>query len=119
MLAGSAGRREPPDAPRPACDFCGALRPRRERRRLIWESGLDGDLVLADLCGPCASQAADLIESYGGHGRNAIRLTQAAPLSPTETTALQRVGDILVRSLLYALIAVAAFVLVTFLSSLG
>jgi hypothetical protein len=119
MLAGSAGRRELPDAPRPACDFCGAPLVRGDRRRLIWDSGVGGDLVLADLCSPCANKATRLLDSYGGHGRNAIRLTQAAVVSAAETTPLQRAGGILVRSLLYALIALVAFVLVTLVTSRG
>src|SRR5215204_6585475 len=106
MLAGSGGRRERDDAPLPVCDFCGALRARGERRRLIWDSGLGGGLVLADLCGRCMSEAARLLELYGGHGRDAIRLTQAAPVSAAEKTPLQRVGGILVRSILYVLIAI-------------
>jgi hypothetical protein len=119
MLAGTAARREPLDAPRPACDFCRAPLVRGDRRRLTWDSGGSGDLVLADLCSPCANKATQLLDSYGGHGRNAIRLTQAAAVSAAETTRLRRAGDILVRNLLYALIALVAFVLVTLLTSRG
>jgi hypothetical protein len=73
--------------------------------------------VLADLCGRCAAEGTRLLEVYGGHGREVIRLTQAAPMSAVAPGLVQRVRGILVRGLLYVLIALAAFVVVTFVTS--
>jgi hypothetical protein len=98
------------------CDVCGAPRERGERRRLVWESGL-GDLVLADLCARCAGQSDRLLAMYGGRGRDAVRLTQEGSISAVERAPVRRVGGMIVRGLVYVLIAVAAFVLVTLVSS--
>lgn len=99
--------------------MCGAPRARGERRRLVWDSGVGGELVLADVCGRCAGQADRLLEMYGGHGRNAMRLTQEATVSTRETRPAQRVGGIVVRGLLYLLIALASFFVFTFVTSRG
>jgi hypothetical protein len=98
--------------PGEACDFCGATRARGERRRLVWDSGLGGDVVLADLCERCAGDADRLLEMHGGRGRKAMRLTQASAVSSPET-AIQRVGGALVRGLVYLLIGLATFVIFT------
>jgi hypothetical protein len=101
------------------CDVCAAPRPRGERRRLVWDSGLGGDLVLADLCGRCAAEVDRLLELYGGHGRNAIRLTQADAVSVRERAPVRKVGGIAVRGLFYLLIALASFLVVTFVTARG
>jgi hypothetical protein len=119
MPAGGVGRREPHETPGVPCDFCGAPRARGERRRFVWDTGLGDELVLADLCGRCANQADRLLEVYGGFGRAAIRFTQAAPVPAVKPPPVQRVGSILVRGLVYLLIALAAFVVVTFVTSRG
>lgn len=115
MPAAGVGRRD--DTPRVACDFCGAARARGERRRFVWNTGLGDELVLADLCGRCATEAVRLLAVYGGHGRKAIRFMQAAPVSAVEPGPVRRVGGILGRGLVYILIALAAFVVVTFVTS--
>jgi hypothetical protein len=101
------------------CDVCGAPRARGERRRLVWDSGLGGDLVLADLCGRCAAEVDRILELHGGYGRNAIRLTQADALSVRERAPVRKVGGIAVRGLLYLLIALASFLVVTFVTARG
>jgi hypothetical protein len=101
------------------CDVCGAPRARGERRRLVWDSGLDGDLVLADLCGRCAAEVDRLLERYGGHGRNAMRLTQADAVAAPERAPVRKVGGIAVRGLVYLLIALASFLVVTFITARG
>jgi hypothetical protein len=100
-----------------ACDVCGAPLARGERRRLVWDSALGGELVLADLCSRCAGQADRLIEMYGGRGRNNVRLTRANPVSALERAPVQRLGGSIVRGVVYVLIAVATFVVVTFVTS--
>jgi hypothetical protein len=100
-----------------ACDVCGAARARGERRRLVWDSGLDGALVLADLCGRCAGQSDRLLEIYGGYGRHAVRFMQSEPVSVRPMATLQQLGGNVVRGLIYVLIAVAAFVVYTFVTA--
>jgi hypothetical protein len=81
----------------------------------VWDSGLGGDVVLADLCRRCAAHGDRLLELYAGHGRSAMRLTQrvAAP----ERRLVQRVSGMLMRGVLYTLIALAVFFLVTFVTA--
>jgi hypothetical protein len=86
---------------------------------LVWYSELAGDLVLADLCERCAAQADSLLEMYGRRGRSAMRLTQASPVSAPETAPLQRVAGATVRGLVYVLIALATFVVFTFVTARG
>jgi hypothetical protein len=94
---------------------CGAALRRGERRRIVWDSGLGGVVVLADLCRRCAADGERLLELYGGHGRGAMRLTQS--VAAPETGLVQRVGGMLMRGVLYALIALAVFFVVTFITS--
>jgi hypothetical protein len=103
------------------CDLCGAPLPRGERWRLVWKSGLVGDLVLADLCARCAGESDRFLERYGGGGREAVRLTQERFVPAVEPAPgqLQRVGGMIVRGLVYVLIALATFVVVTLVTSRG
>jgi hypothetical protein len=98
-----------------ACDVCGAALRRGERRRIVWDTGLGGDVVLADLCRRCAADGDRLLELYGGQGRSAMRLTQ--PVAAEEPGLVQRVSAMLMRGVLYALIALAVFFVVTFVTS--
>jgi hypothetical protein len=123
-IGARTGRRSRPSDAREAragapCDVCGTPRARGERLRLVWDSGLGGDLVLADLCDRCAGQADRLLEMHGGRGRTAMRLTQASLVSAPERARMQRVGGAIVRGLVYVLIALAAFVVFTFVTSRG
>jgi hypothetical protein len=98
-----------------ACDVCGAALTRGERCRIVWDTGLGGDVVLADLCRRCAADGDRLLEAYGGYGRSAMRLTQ--PVAAPQTGLVQRVSAMVVRGVLYALIALAVFFVVTFVTS--
>lgn len=99
------------------CDVCGALLSRGERRRLVWNSGPGGDLVLAELCARCASQPDRLLERYGGRGRDALRITQETSAAVVEPAPMRRAGDMIVRALVYVLIALATFFVVTLVTS--
>lgn len=101
------------------CDVCGELRARGERRRLVWTSEPDGDLVLADLCARCAGESHRFLEMYGGRGRDAVRLTQEGAVSAVKRAPVPRAAGMFVRGLVYVLLAVAAFVLVTLLTARG
>jgi hypothetical protein len=56
---------------------------------------------------------------YGGRGRTAMRLTRATPVSAPKTAPIQRVGGTILRGLVYVLIALATFVVFTFVTSRG
>ena len=92
---------------------------KRERYRFVWDTGLGDELVLADLCGRCATEAARLRDVYGGHGREAITFVQANRVSAVEAGRAQTVGGILGHGLVYVLIGLGAFVVVSFLTSRG
>jgi hypothetical protein len=96
---------------------CGAVRARGERRRIVWDTGLGGDVVLADLCRRCAADGDRLLELHGGHGRTAMRLTQ--PVATSETGLVKRVSGVVLRGALYGLIALAVFFVVTLFTSRG
>jgi hypothetical protein len=130
--AADAGRREEADLARTGwqptdagsvritrsarCDFCGSAGLRGERHRFVWGSPVATELVLAELCNHCASHADGLLKLYGGHGRHAIRLVQEAR-SKQPTVPRHRVSGAIARGLLYLLIALAAFLIVTLISS--
>jgi hypothetical protein len=105
------------------CDFCRRALVRNQRQRLVWESGLGDEIVLADLCSRCATRADELLERYGGHGRSAVRLlTQTRHSVPAHEGAgfiarhsaptLEAFGFI-ARNAIYLIVAVAAFLVVT------
>jgi predicted benzoate:H+ symporter BenE len=84
---------------------------------LVWDSGRDGELVLAELCARCAGQADELVAVFGGRGREAMRLTQHVAVSPAERTPVRRVGGVVVRGVVYVLVGVVAFLVITFLTA--
>jgi hypothetical protein len=97
------------------CDFCGAARSPVERNRVVWDSGIDSYLVLADLCTRCAADADRLLDLYGGPGRNALRLTRDRRAAlPGRAARARTLGRVLV----YLLAGLASFILVTLISSL-
>jgi hypothetical protein len=104
-------------AKRPVCDFCGSPRARDEHHRLVWESTFATELVLAELCSRCAAQADRLLEMHGGRGRDAISLARPARGSALPTTPRQRAFGFLARGLLYLLVALAFFFIVTLITS--
>jgi hypothetical protein len=99
------------------CDVCGSARPRDERHRLVWERDPGTRLVLAELCRGCAAGADPLLQLYGGRGREAIRLVAEIRVSPPARKAPPRVFGYAARGIVYVLIAMAAFVLVTLATS--
>ena len=113
------GANRRPTSSRLTCDVCGKARTRGERHRLVWESDDPATgLVLADLCRDCATFADQLLELYGGCGRDAISLVQEIRASPPARTQ-PRVLGYAARGLLYLLIVIASFVLVTLVTSRG
>jgi len=115
--AGEVGVDHGPTPKRLACDLCGGTRPRSERHRLVWESDSATRLVLAELCRDCASFADPLLELYGGHGREAIRLVEETRLAPPSRPAGLRLLGFSTRVILYLLIAAGSFLLVTLVTS--
>jgi hypothetical protein len=99
------------------CDVCGSPRPREERPRLVWERDAGTRLVLAELCRGCATGADLLLQLYGGRGRETIRLVDEIRVSPPARKAQPRVFGYAVRGIVYVLIAMAAFLLVTLATS--
>lgn len=84
---------------------------------MVWDSRRDGELVLAELCPRCAGQADELVALFGGRGREAMRLTQHVAVSPAERMPVRRFGGVVVRGVVYVLVAVVAFFVITFLTA--
>ena len=101
------------------CDMCGAARARSERRRLVWDTGLGIEVVLAELCRQCAGQPDRLLEMYGGRGHDAMRITQGDPVPAREPAPRHTMRGLVIRGFFYLLVALAAFVVVTTLTSRG
>jgi hypothetical protein len=116
---GEVGAEHRRTSTRLACDVCGRARTRDERRRLVWESDPANRIVLAELCRNCATFADPLLELYGGCGRDAISLVQEIRASPPPRTVQPRVLGYAARWMLYVLIAIGSFVLVTLVTSRG
>jgi hypothetical protein len=85
----------------------------------VWENVLAPALVLAELCQKCAMRADPLLELYGGSGRDAIGLVNDVRDVRPPTAAQLRVLGFTARGVLYLLIAIASFVLVTLVTSRG
>jgi hypothetical protein len=100
-----------------ACDVCGNARTRGERHRLVWESVPANRLVLAELCRNCATFADVLLDLYGGCGRDSVVLVHEIRASSPTRSVQPRVFGHVARGILYLLIALAAFVLVTLATS--
>jgi hypothetical protein len=100
-----------------ACDVCGNARTRGERHRLVWESVPANRLVLAELCRNCAMFADVLLDLYGGCGRDSVVLVHEIRASLPTRSVQPRVFGHVARGILYLLIALAAFVLVTMATS--
>lgn len=108
-----------PMSGRLVCDVCRSAPSRNERHRLVWECDPGTPLVLAELCRDCATLADPLIELYGGFGREAISLAQEIRASPPPPSVQPRIFGYTARGVLYLLIAVASFVLVTLVTARG
>jgi hypothetical protein len=98
------------------CDFCAAGCAKSERRRLIWETESDGELVLADLCPRCASEPDWLLETYGRRGGTSLRVTRPATAA-TGFIFLRRTSSVVVSAAVYLLIALATFFVVTLITA--
>ena len=102
-----------------SCDLCGAARARSERGRLVWDSGLGNELVLADLCRRCAGAPDELLEIYGTRSHGALRVTPADPVSGRDAAAGHSIRGVVLRGLAYVVVALAAFVVITIVTSRG
>jgi hypothetical protein len=103
----------------PACDFCGAVCARSQRRRLTWETERGDELVLADLCARCAAHADRLLALYGGRGRASMQLSGPGRADAIPLALVRRASGALMRALVYVLIALAVFFVVTLITSRG
>ena len=105
-----APRRDAESHPRAAltCDFCRSPLATGERHRLVWESSVAGELVLAESCGRCATSLG-----FRTTRPDALRLVQdAGPSAPAH-----RVVGFVAHGVLYVLIAVTFFLIVTLISA--
>src|SRR5262249_12976552 len=97
-------------------DFCRGPLARGERHRLVWESGVAGELILAELCAGCATTWFDSRRSQA----DTLRLVQdcrASALSGRASALAPKAVGFAARGVLYLLIAVAIFLIVTLISS--
>jgi hypothetical protein len=99
------------------CDFCRRAYARFDGRRLVWDAGAVGDLVLAELCDRCASSADGLLDAYAGHGRASMRLVAPNTADAPGLVLLRRTSGALVRTAIYVAIALATFFVVTLLTT--
>jgi hypothetical protein len=70
--------------------------------------------VLAELCGRCAERPDRLLEVYGGRGHDALRVTH---VHGREAQPRHTMRGIILRGVVYVLVALAAFVVVTSITS--
>lgn len=91
------------------CDFCRGAIARDERYRLVWESAFAGELVLAEMCCGCATK------SFASRTArpDTLRLVQDVRHSAPG----HRVAGFVAHGVLYLLIAVTFFLIVTLISS--
>jgi hypothetical protein len=99
------------------CDFCGASYAKSERRRLIWQTEADGELVLANLCPRCVSNADRLLAAHGGRGRASLRVDAPQRAETMRLRVLRTTSSAIVRTTIYLLIALATFFIVTLLTA--
>ena len=116
---GEAGADHRPTSNRLACDVCGYARTPHERHRLVLGSDHATELVFAELCRDCATLVDQLLELYAGRSRDAIKLVQEILASSPPRTVQPRVLVYTARGMLYLLIAIASFLLVTLVTSRG
>jgi len=102
-----------------ACDICGGARTRSERQRLIWAATPDDELILAELCRNCATRPEVVLETYGARSHGALWITPANVVSVRESAPARAIGGVVLRGLIYVLVALAAFVVVTAVTSHG
>jgi hypothetical protein len=101
---------------RVTCDMCGGARKRSERHRLVWDAGDDTELILAELCPICAERPGRVLEFYGSRRHDALRVIHVHAAREGQRQGHTTRG-IIVRGLVYILVALAAFVVVTSVTS--
>jgi hypothetical protein len=74
---------------------------------------------LADLCARCAAHADRLLDVYGGRGRSSMRLTIPGTPDVIPLALVRRATGALMRAVVYVLIALAVFFVVTLITSRG
>jgi hypothetical protein len=110
LPAGSRMNEAVSGSPRgPYCDFCRAALVRGERHRLVWDSAVAGELVLAELCAGCATR-------WFGPRRSQVDTLRLVQAGRASVPAPKAVG-FAARGVLYLLIAVTFFLIVTVISS--
>jgi hypothetical protein len=95
------------------CDFCRSAFPRGERHRLVWESAVAGELVLAEICSRCAAKSFGSAHGASTSQPDTLRLVQAVESS----APAHRVVAFVAHGVLYLVIAVTFFLIVTLISS--
>ncbi len=95
------------------CDFCRSALAIGERHRLVWESAVAGELVLAEVCAGCATRFSDSALRSSTSQLDTLRLVQDVRASPPAL----KVAGFAARGALYVLIAVTFFLIVTLISS--
>jgi hypothetical protein len=83
----------------------------------VWDAGLGTELVLAELCGRCAERPDRLLEVYGRRGHDALRVTSTRVHAARKAQPRHTTRGIVLRGLVYVLVALAAFVVVTSITS--
>lgn len=116
---GQVGADRRPTSKRLACDVCGYARAPDERHRLVWGSDRAPQLVFAELCRDCATFVDQLLELYAGRSRDGIQLVEQILASSPPRTEHRRVLLYTARGMLYLLIAIASFLVVTLVTSRG
>jgi hypothetical protein len=100
-----------------ACDFCGAGREKAKRIQLVWLVERGNEVVLADLCERCATRQDRILRRYGGRGRDAMTIREPPPPPPAWIRLADRTELALLRGVLYVMIAVVFFFIVTYVTA--
>ena len=80
---------------------------------MIWDAGYGNELVLAELCRDCAAEPEALLETYDARSHGALRVIRGDLVSEREAAPARPIPGVVLRGLLYVLLALAAFVVVT------
>jgi hypothetical protein len=83
----------------------------------MWATETDGELVLADLCPRCASNAYRLLELHGARGQASLRVIGPDRVEAIGSPLLRRTSGAVIRAAIYVLIAVATFFIVTLITA--
>ena len=83
----------------------------------MWETETGAELVLADLCPRCTSNADRLLDLYGGRGRASLRVAGPSREAGIPVRILRRTTGATLRAAFYVLIALATFFIVTLITA--